>query len=297
MSTTRFGVSVSTSAGEAADPVRDAIRAEKLGFDFVSASDHPCGDSPSFETWTMLTWIAASTSRIGIATRVLGVPYRAPAMVAKMAESLDRLSGGRLILGLGAGYSDDEFRAFGLGVPSPRQKIDGLTEAITVMRGLWTETDFTFAGSIHHTDHADLEPKPARPIPIWLGTFGPRALAVTGRLADGWIPSHGYVAMDEVIAMRTRVLDAACDAGRDPAELTCAYNVTVRIDPAAAADPYRVAGSVDAVTDQLAAFIDLGFTTLNLMPEGPDADDQTELLAAKIIPALRSHPRGAAATR
>lgn len=287
MSTLQFGVNVSTSAAGGADPVGDAKRAEDLGFDFASASDHPCGDSPSFETWTMLTWIAASTSRIGIATRVLGVPYRAPAMVAKMAESLDRLCGGRLILGLGGGYCDDEFRAFGLGVPTPRDKVDGLTEAITVIRGLWTEPDFSFAGRIHHTDHADLEPKPARAIPIWLGTFGPRALQVTGRLADGWIPSHGYVPIDEVIAMRTRVLDAAREAGRDPAELTCAYNVTVRIDPGAAQDADMVTGSVDAVADQLAGFVDLGFSTLNLMPHGPDIAEQTELLATRVIPVLR----------
>ncbi|PZS30183.1 MAG: LLM class flavin-dependent oxidoreductase [Pseudonocardiales bacterium] len=287
MSTVQFGINVSTSAADGADPVRDAVRAEELGFDFVSSSDHPCGDTPSFETWTMLTWIAASTSRLGIATRVLGVPYRAPAMVAKMAESLDRLSGGRLILGLGGGYSDDEFRAFGLRVPTPREKVDGLAEAITVIRGLWSEPDFSFGGSIHHTVHADLEPKPARHIPIWLGTFGPRALQVTGRLADGWIPSHGYVPIDEVIAMRTRVLDAARDAGRDPADFTCAYNVTVRVDPTAAADADMVTGSVDAVVEQLAGFIDLGFTTLNLMPEGPDVEEQTEILATQVIPTLR----------
>ncbi len=287
MSTVRFGMNVSTSAAAGADPVRDAVRAEELGFDFVSCSDHPCGDSPSFETWTMLTWIAASTSRIGIATRVLGVPYRAPAMVAKMAESLDRLSGGRLILGLGAGYSDEEFRAFGLGVPTAREKVDGLAEAITVIRGLWTEPDFSFDGSIHHTVHADLEPKPARRIPIWLGTFGPRALKVTGRLADGWIPSHGYVPMSEVIAMRARVLDAARDAGRDPDGMTWAYNLTVRVDPDAAADPDLVTGSIDAVVEQLAAFIDLGFGTLNLMPQGEDIAEQTEVLAAEVIPALR----------
>src|SRR2546429_2900879 len=95
-----FGVNVSSSAAIGADPVADAVRAEELGFDFVSASDHPCGADPTFETWTMLTWIAAATSRIRVATRVLGVPYRPPAIVAKMAETLDRLSGGPLILGL-----------------------------------------------------------------------------------------------------------------------------------------------------------------------------------------------------
>src|SRR6185437_3374601 len=105
------------------DPVARAQRAEALGFDFISTSDHPCGDEPTYETWTMLTWIAANTQRLRIATRVLGVPYRPPAIVAKMAETLDRLTGGRLILGLGGGYSDAEFRALGLRVPSPRDKV------------------------------------------------------------------------------------------------------------------------------------------------------------------------------
>src|SRR5437867_5920593 len=113
-----FGLNVSTSAVPEADPVAQARRAEELGFDFVSANDHPSGTTPTFELWTMLAWIAAATSRIRVASRVLGVPYRPPAMVAKMAETLDRLSGGRLILGMGGGSGDEELRAFGLGVPT-----------------------------------------------------------------------------------------------------------------------------------------------------------------------------------
>ncbi len=123
-----FGVNVSTSAVEGANPVAEAMTAEALGYDFISSNDHPCGARPTYEVWTMLTWIAAKTSRIKVASRVLGAPYRAPAMVAKMAESLDRFSNGRLILGLGGGYSDGEFQAFGLHVPSPKEKIDGLEE-------------------------------------------------------------------------------------------------------------------------------------------------------------------------
>src|SRR5207248_4983134 len=126
-------------------------------------------------------YVAAATSRIRVATRVLGMPYRHPPMIAKMAETLDRLSGGRLILGLGGGSADDEHRAFGLGVRSPREKVDGLEEAITIIRGLWTEPRFTFHGGLYSTEEAEVEPKPEHPIPIWLGTFGPRALAVTGR--------------------------------------------------------------------------------------------------------------------
>lgn len=284
----QFGVNVSTSADDGADPVGDARRAEELGFDFVSSSDHPGGSSPSFETWTMLSWIAASTSRIRIATRVLGVPYRPPPLVAKMAATLDRLSGGRLILGLGGGSGDDEFRMFGLGVPSPREKTEGLEEAVTIIRGLWSEPRFTFDGRRYHTDGAELEPKPDRRIPIWLGTFAPRALAVTGRLADGWIPSLGYAPPDEVVVMRERVLQAARDAGRDPSEITCAYNVEVRVDGGAGDDPSVVSGTPEQVSERLADFVELGFSALNFMPSGPDYGEQVERLAGEVIPAVRS---------
>jgi hypothetical protein len=97
-----FGLNVSTEARAGTDPVAAASKAEELGFDFVSASDHLHGGRPTYEPWTMLSWIAAATSRIRVATRVLAVPYRPPAVLAKMAETLDRLSGGRLILGLAA---------------------------------------------------------------------------------------------------------------------------------------------------------------------------------------------------
>jgi alkanesulfonate monooxygenase SsuD/methylene tetrahydromethanopterin reductase-like flavin-dependent oxidoreductase (luciferase family) len=282
-----FGVNIPTTVDGRGDPVAAAVRAEQLGFDFVSASDHPCGTDPTYETWTMLSFIAAATSRIRVATRVLGVPYRPPPIVAKMAESLDRLSGGRLILGLGGGSADDEHRAFGLGVRSPKEKTDGLEEAVTIIRGLWSDPTFTFAGRLYHTDGAALEPKPRHRIPIWLGTFAPRALTVTGRLADGWIPSLGYASPDEVVVMRERVLQAAREAGRDPAELTCVYNVEVRIDEGAAAEADVVAGSASAVVEQLREFVHLGFSGFNFMPHEPAIVEQTERLARDVVPALR----------
>src|ERR671931_1213910 len=213
MSVVRFGLNVSTLVTPGADPVATARRAEELGFDFVSASDHLHGERPAYERWTMLSWIAAATSRIHVGTRVLAVPYRHPAVLAKMAETFDRLSGGRLILGLGGGYSDEEFRAFGLGVRSPREKVDGLEEAIRIIRGLWSERRFTFDGRLYRTDAAEVEPKPGRRIPIWLGTYGPRALALTGRLADGWIPTYGFAPPETAAAMRERIDAAARDAG------------------------------------------------------------------------------------
>jgi alkanesulfonate monooxygenase SsuD/methylene tetrahydromethanopterin reductase-like flavin-dependent oxidoreductase (luciferase family) len=282
-----LGVDLPTSAGADADPVEIARAAEALGFDFVSASDHPCGSSPTFETWTMLTWIAASTSRIQVATRVLGVPYRPPAIVAKMAESLDRLSGGRLILGLGGGYSDEEFRAFGLPVPSARDKVTGLEEAIEITRGLWSRPAFSFAGRRYETTSADIEPKPSHRIPIWLGTFGDRALAVTGRHADGWIPSLGHVAPGQLPAMHRKVMAAARNAGRSPDELTCALNVEVHVGDRGASRPGLIAGPADQVAAGLLEFVAAGFTAFNFMPTGAAAREQMERLATEVIPLLR----------
>jgi probable F420-dependent oxidoreductase len=288
-----FGLNVSTSVEAGVDPVAQARRAEELGFDFVSASDHLHGDAPSYEPWTMLSWIAAATSRIRIATRVLAVPYRRPPVLAKMAETFHRLSGGRLILGLGGGYGDDEFRAFGIGVPSPRDKIDGLEEAIRIIRGVWSERDFSFDGRLHRVEGAEVEPKPDSPIPIWVGTYGPRALNLTGRLADGWIPSLGFAPPDEVKVMRGRVLAAAREAGRDPSAITCAYNVVIRVEEPGDTDPSVVSGSPDAVAERLQSFAEIGFTAFNFMPTGPGEDEQVERLAREVLPALRRDLRGA----
>jgi alkanesulfonate monooxygenase SsuD/methylene tetrahydromethanopterin reductase-like flavin-dependent oxidoreductase (luciferase family) len=284
----RFGLNVPTSSAPGADPVALAVTAERLGYDFVSCSDHPCGSDPSFETWTLLTHLAARTSTIGIASRVLGVPYRPPAMLAKMAETLDRLSGGRLILGLGGGYSDDEHRAFGLGVRTPAEKVTGMEEAVRIMHGLWSQERFSFAGRLYHTDEAQIAPRPDRHIPIWLGTFGPRALRVTGRLADGWIPTLGHATAAELVTMRARVLDAAATAGRDPTEITCALNLEARVTegPATAADDV-LEGTAEAIAERLGAFAADGFSAFNLMVSGPNAAEQAEALARGVLPLLR----------
>jgi len=280
-----FGVNVSTSAGPGTDPVAFARSAEGLGFDFVSASDHLHGGSPTYETWTMLSWIAARTTRIRVATRVLATPYRNPAVVAKMAETLDRLSDGRLILGLGGGYADEEFRAFGLGERSPREKVDGMEEAVRIARGLWSEGSFSFDGRLYRTEGAELEPKPERPIPIWLGTYGPRALAVTGRLADGWIPTLELAPPERVTKMRDLVLAAAEEAGRDPGKITCVYNLDIRVD--GEPDPLVVSGPPDAIAERLVEFTRLGFTAFNFLPVGADQEEQAERLAREVIPAVR----------
>ncbi|HZD02636.1 MAG TPA: LLM class flavin-dependent oxidoreductase [Actinomycetes bacterium] len=287
MTRVNIGLNISPQVAPDRDPVAEAVRAEQLGFDFVSLNDHIHASGPRYEAWTLMTWIAAATRRVRVASRVLGVPYRHPAVLAKMAESFDRLSGGRLILGLGAGASEEEFGALGLGQSSPGGRFAGLEEAIHVMRGLWSSAGFTFAGGRYRTHEAVIEPAPMRPIPIWLGTHGPRGLELTGRLADGWIPSIELAPPDAVPGMLGRITDAARAAGRDPAAITRTYNVVVSLD-GGAHGPFLVSGSPETVAERLAGFWGLGFTALNVIVAGSDPGGQVELLAREVLPAIRA---------
>jgi alkanesulfonate monooxygenase SsuD/methylene tetrahydromethanopterin reductase-like flavin-dependent oxidoreductase (luciferase family) len=282
-----FGLNLSSSAVPATDPVADAVEAERLGFDFVSANDRPNGAMPTYELWTLLSWIAARTSRIKLASRVIGVPYRNPAMLAKMATTLAELSGDRLILGLGGGSSDEGMHAFGIDAITPRAKIDGLEDALRIVRGLWTTPSFTYRGAIHSVRGADVEPKPSRSIPIWLGTFGERGLELAGRFADGWIPSLDMAPPDRARLMRERVRHAAHAAGRNPDDITCVYNLEIRIGTRGE-NPSVVSGSVGEVTRRLLGFIDLGFSSMNFIPVGPDAHEQPERLGRDVLPLLRA---------
>lgn len=282
----RFGIGLSTAATPGADPAADAREAEALGFDLLTVSDHLHGPTPSFETWTVLAWAAAATSRIRVAPLVLGLPYRPPPVVAKMAESLHRLSGGRLILGLGGGGADAEFAAFGLPVRRPREKVDALEEAIRLIRELWSAPDVTFTGRYFQTQGAQLEPKPMAPIPIWTGSYGPRSLAVTGRMADGWNPSYPFAPPDVVGDKRRLVLRAAEEAGRDPDAITCAYNVVVSIHEGAADHPRVVTGGPGQVAERLVDLCRLGFSVLNIWIRG--GSEQRERLAHEVLPAVRA---------
>lgn len=279
-----IGIGITSSATPDADPIADAVTAERLGFDFVSASDHPAGANPSYETATLLAWIAARTTRIHVASRVFGMPFRRPAMVAKTAESLHRLSGGRLILGLGGGYDDDEIAAVGGPIPSPREKVDGLAEAIEIIREAWTGAPFSYDGALHPIKNLQISPPPDRPIPIWLGSYGPRALALTGRLADGWIPSFGFAQPARIPAMLDRIRAAAVHAGRPADAVQAFYNVPVRLDARAHSDTDAVAGGAADVVEQLQGFAQLGFAGFNLMAQR-HAD--IPAIGEEVLPALR----------
>jgi probable F420-dependent oxidoreductase len=284
--TLRIGLNLSTSAAPGSDPARDARHAEELGFDFVSVSDHLHGTHATYETWTYLTWAAAATTRIDVVSNVLGLPYRSPAVLAKMAESLDRLSGGRLVLGLGAGGMDTEFEAFGLGTRTPGEKVAALDDALTILHGLWSEPSFSHDGPQYSVHGAVIEPKPPRPIPIWIGAYGERALRLIGRRADGWLPSMPFVPPGDMPAKRATVRAAAEAAGRDPDTLTYAYNVSVAVGHDVG-DDRVVSGSAEQVTERLGALVaDLGLTAINVWPAGESAD-QAEAFAGDVLAHLR----------
>jgi len=169
-------------------------------------------------------------------------------------------------------------------VPSARDKVDDLADAVRVIRGAWTTPAFTHHGRNLAVHDLEMEPKPAGPIPIWLGTFGPRALAVTGRLADGWIPSHSHAPPEAIPLLRKRIDDAAEAVGRDPAAIRGVYNVVVRVDPDASSRPGLVAGTAGEVAGRLRSFTELGFTGFNIMITGPG---QLERIASEVLPVLR----------
>jgi alkanesulfonate monooxygenase SsuD/methylene tetrahydromethanopterin reductase-like flavin-dependent oxidoreductase (luciferase family) len=282
----RFGVHLSG----AGDPAVEASLAEELGFDIVAIDrDVLNGGPPGLEMWTTLTWVAGRTSTINVIPNVLALPNRHPALVAKMAETLDRLSAGRLILALGAGapMTDSSLRALGLDPWSRSERVDATAEAIDVIRGLWTGAEFSYAGKYFAIDRASMEPKPEHPIPIWLGAYKPRMLELTGRSADGWIPSLFLLDPDAAYRARERVRAAALRAGRDPDGLTCAYNIGVLIDDHAAPQPGRLTGSAEHVADKLADFVAHGFTCF-VFWLSEETGEQMERLAHRVIPSLRA---------
>jgi probable F420-dependent oxidoreductase len=265
------------------------VHAESIGFDLFSLPDHLHSGRPTLEPWTALAFVAAATEGLNVLTNVLGLPYRPPAVTAKMAETLDRLSGGRLVLGVGVGGYDPEFAAFGLAERTPGQKIAALEEAIRIIRGLWDEPSFTFEGEHFQVRKAQVEPKPDHDIPIWIGAYGPKALRVTAALADGWIPSIGRIGLGEASALRATVLSSLREAGRSPEQFTFATNVVVSFEREghrrAAQGWQQLTGDGETITDRLAEIAGAGFTVLNVALPGREA---AERFASEVVPAVRA---------
>jgi hemerythrin-like domain-containing protein len=200
---------------------------ERAGLDLVTFQDHPY--QPGFlDTWTLLSYVAAYTSTVRLSPNVLNLPLRAPAVVARSAASLDLLSGGRLELGLGVGAFWDAIEAMGGQRLNPAQAVQALDEAIEVIRGSWRADDRSLLrvdGEFHRVHGAKRGPAPAHDIRIWLGAYKPRMLALTGRKADGWLPSLGYVQPGELATGNAIIDEAAVAAGREPGDIRRMLNI------------------------------------------------------------------------
>lgn len=222
-----LGTFLTPSAKDPQQVVALAQASERAGLDLVTFQDHPY--QPAFlDTWTLLSWVAASTQRVHVAGNVLNLPLRPPAVLARAAASLDLLSGGRFALGLGAGAFWDAIVAMGSPRLTPGQGVDALDEAIDIIRGIWDADErrpLRVDGTHHQVHGAKRGPAPAHDVPIWLGAYKPRMLGLVGRKADGWLPSLGYLQPGDLAAGNARIDDAAQAAGRDPREIRRLLNL------------------------------------------------------------------------
>ncbi|MET1051457.1 MAG: LLM class flavin-dependent oxidoreductase, partial [Mycetocola sp.] len=260
------------------------ILSEQLGFDLVTYQDHPY--QPRFlDTWTLLSWVAARTERIHLAPNVLNLPLRQPAVAARAAASLDLLSHGRFDLGLGAGGVWDAIEAMGGRRLTPGQAVDALEEAIDIIRAIWDVSDRTVlrtGGEFYRLDGAKRGPVPAHDIPIWLGAYKPRMLRLTGRTADGWLPSLGTMTPGEFASANAIIDDAALEAGRDPRSIRRLVNVGGRFT--ADVGGFLVGPGDTWVDDLLPYVLEHGVGTVILATDDPDV---LRRFADEVAPALR----------
>jgi alkanesulfonate monooxygenase SsuD/methylene tetrahydromethanopterin reductase-like flavin-dependent oxidoreductase (luciferase family) len=281
-----FGLSIVPTTDELELARSLARRADDLGLDVIGVQDHPY-QWRYLETWSLLADLLVRTERIRLFPDVANLPLRGPAMIAKQAASLDVLSAGRFELGLGAGAYWDAIAAMGGPVRSGGQALKALEEAMLVIRAFWSgERTITVEGEHYAVKGLHPGPPPAHRIGIWLGVGKPRALALAGRLADGWVPSLFWATPELVPAMQERIDAGAGEAGRDPAAIRRVYNISGTI----ADGPTR--GLLDGPTEHwvetLAEFAsELGFDTFVFWPE-QDPLRQAERFAREVVPGLRA---------
>lgn len=260
-------------------------RAEQLGLELIGIQDHPY-QRRYLETWSLIADLAARTERVRFFPDVANLPLRNPAMIAKQAASLDVLSGGRFELGLGAGAFWEAIGAMGGPVRSPREALDALEDAIHIARAFWSgERSIAYEGKHYRVKGLHPGPPPAHAIEIWLGVGKPRSLAMTGRLADGWVPSLTWAPPELVPEMMRRIDEGARQAGREPSEIRRLINISGTIVDGPVRD--LLVGPPEHWTETLKGFAhELGFDTFVLWPsEDPAA--QLERFAAEVAPALR----------
>jgi probable F420-dependent oxidoreductase len=262
---------------------RMAEKAEALGYDTVWFSDHiviptevksfypydPSGkmpfnpSEPYWEPLTVIGYVAGRTSRLRLGTSVLILPYRNPIVTAKMLATLDVLSNGRVTLGAGVGWMEEEFKAIGLDTYARRGAYSD--ECIRIFRELWTKDNPSFQGEFHQFSNIHCEPRPVQPggLPIWIGGHTPQAIRRVARLGDGWQPLVQRPPADlppaEMQEKIAQLRAFAQQAGRDPRRITLAMGSSIQFTDGAATGPRSLfTGTPAQIVDTLRRYQELG---------------------------------------
>ena len=267
------------------------IEAMQPHFDTVWVEDHFQWDNrPVLDAVTALAYLAGRHEQVKFGHIVLGQSYRSPALTAKMAANLHLMTGGRFIMGIGAGWKEDEYRAYGYPYPPAGERIDQLEEAVQIIRTMWTQSPANFEGRYYSIENAECQPQPDPRIPLLIAGGGEKkTLRVVAKYADLW--NHNFCDAEE-FAHKQAVLAGHCrDIGRDPSEIVHTYYGFVQFldDPSKKEQrPFHViAGTPDDVTRELEEFVRLGVRHFQFRILDFPRHDGLQTFIDKVIPRLR----------
>ncbi len=282
----QLGLFLNPEAARHDELVAQARLADEAGIDQFQIQDHPY-QRRHLDALSLIADLAARTERLRFVTAVANLPLRHPAMLAKQAASLSVMSGGRFDLGLGAGAFWDPVVAMGGPRRTPKESVDALEEAIAICRAAWGDDHgITSDGPFYPLGGYRPGPTPPRSPQLWLGAYGPRMLRITGRSADGWIPSSPYAPPTQLPEMQDRIDEAATDAGRDPRSVVRAYVIQGSITDGSAEGDFD--GPVARWVEQLVHLHrDLRFDSVSVWPQG-DVDAQVRRFIEEVAPAVRA---------
>ena len=282
-----FGAALPASSDRLPEMLESADIAESLGADLVTVSDHPSMPS-ELEAWSLMSVLLARTERVRVAPNVTPLALRSPAMIAKAAATLQVVGQGRFVLGLGVGGPYEQIPGFGGSWPTVGEAVAALDEAIPLIRRLWGPDPVDHGGPWFQLEQAAAGPVPDPPVPIWVGAFKPRMLAITGRHADGWLPTNAFLDLGDIPGMQRRIDEAAVASGREPSDIERVFNVMGEIsDTARRRNDQLLVGPVEHWVDVLSDYRDrLGFDSFVFWPVHGDTREQIRLFFDKVRPQL-----------
>jgi alkanesulfonate monooxygenase SsuD/methylene tetrahydromethanopterin reductase-like flavin-dependent oxidoreductase (luciferase family) len=296
----RFGVQTALQHTTPEELRRVWRRAEGAGFDWISVWDHfyaVGGGTHCLEAVSMHTLLAAETTRVQVGGLVYSVGYRSVPVLAKSLATIDQIAGGRAVLGLGAGYLQAEYDAFGLPFPGPGERLDQLAETVAALRALFAGRAVTQQGRYVELRDAVCDPPPARAdLPIWIGGGGEqRTIPLAARVADGWnVPMATLEDFTRKCGLLRRSAEAA---GRDPASVASSVGVGLCFDATLVGErfgaraellrPAILTGTDDEVTERVAAYGRAGADWLFVSLRAPFDTDELDRFAERVVPELR----------